>query len=214
MIAGHFKGANIELVGPAKTVGGVILAYEVARQFGVKGIFAEREGDKRVFRRGFAIAPGERVLVVDDVVTTGGSVAEVIEEVRRKNGVVVTWLLVNRGKGKVDLGVPTFGVCYELSIPNYAPENCPRCGRYTHSKAWEQHQAHPMITGRPPRPLLVFVGPSPALGRAHRPRQAQTSSIPPFVPRWQILRQPFLLKQRLPAFRELNKTPPKCGMFC
>jgi orotate phosphoribosyltransferase len=79
MIAKHFHDQNVQLVaGP--TTGGVIISYEVARQLGLRSIFAEREGTTRVFRRGFEITPGERVLVVDDILTTGGSIREVISE--------------------------------------------------------------------------------------------------------------------------------------
>lgn len=126
MLARHFSDFNVQVVaGP--TTGGVIIAYEVARQLGVRGIFAEREDKGRAFRRGFSIAAGERVLVVDDVLTTGGSIREVIAEARRHGGEVVgVGVLVDRSGGKADFGVPLFS-CYQLSIPSYTPEECPLC---------------------------------------------------------------------------------------
>ena len=79
LISKHFNDKNVEVVaGP--TTGGIILAYETAKQLGVRGIFAEKEkGEKRSFKRGFGIRAGERVLVVDDILTTGKSVREVLE---------------------------------------------------------------------------------------------------------------------------------------
>ncbi len=126
MIARHFMDQGVKLVaGP--TTGGVILAYEVARQLGVRSIYAEKEGTARVFRRGFNISRGERTLVVDDVLTTGGSVYEVTNEVRRRGGEVVgIGVLVDRSTGGVDFGVPLFS-CYQTSAPNYRPEDCPLC---------------------------------------------------------------------------------------
>ncbi len=72
------------------TTGGIILAFEVARQLGVRGIFAEKEGTGgRAFRRGFSINPGERVLIVDDILTTGGSIREVMAAVASQGGIVI-----------------------------------------------------------------------------------------------------------------------------
>jgi orotate phosphoribosyltransferase len=126
MIAAHFQGQNVQLVaGP--TTGGVIISYEVAKQLGLRSIFAEREGTTRVFRRGFEIRPSERVLVVDDILTTGGSVREVIGEVKRKGGQLIgVGVLVDRSEGSVDFGVPLFS-CYKTSVPTYRPEECPQC---------------------------------------------------------------------------------------
>jgi orotate phosphoribosyltransferase len=126
IIATHFQDQNVQLVaGP--TTGGVIISYEVARQLGLRSIFAEREGDTRVFRRGFEIIPGERVLVVDDILTTGGSVREVISEVKRKGGQLVgVGVLVDRSEGAVDFGAPLFS-CHKTSVPTYRPEECPLC---------------------------------------------------------------------------------------
>ncbi|GAI86991.1 unnamed protein product, partial [marine sediment metagenome] len=78
MIATHFQKQNIQVVaGP--TTGGIILAFEIARQLGIRGIFAEKEGaTERAFRRGFSINPGERVLIVDDIITTGNSIRQVM----------------------------------------------------------------------------------------------------------------------------------------
>lgn len=126
MIARHFQDQNVQLVaGP--TTGGVIISYEVARQLGLRSIFAEREGVNRVFRRGFEIKPGERVLVVDDILTTGGSVREVISEVKRKGGQLIgVGVLVDRSEGTVDFGASLYS-CHKTSVPTYKPEECPLC---------------------------------------------------------------------------------------
>ena len=126
LIAQHFIEENIQVVaGP--TVGGIILAFEVARQLGVRAIFAEREGDRRTFRRSLEITPGERVLVVDDILTTGGSVRGVLDEVERRKGKVVgVGVLVDRTQSEIALGVPLFS-CHRVHIPSYSPEECPQC---------------------------------------------------------------------------------------
>ena len=127
MIAAHFKGFKVQLVaGP--TTGGIILAHEVARQMGVRSIFAEKEGaGERTFRRGFRIDPGERVLVVDDILTTGGSIREVLAAVKKLRGNVVgIGVLVDRSQQKVEFGVPLFS-CHRSETITYTPEKCPLC---------------------------------------------------------------------------------------
>jgi orotate phosphoribosyltransferase len=126
MIAGHFRDAGADLVaGP--TTGGVILSFEVGRQLGVRGIFAESVEGGRRFRRGFVVNPGERVLVVDDVLTTGGSIRQVIDAVREAGGVPIgVAVLVDRTGGKVDFDLPFFA-CLELVVPSYEPSACPLC---------------------------------------------------------------------------------------
>ena len=126
MIASHFRGQGVQIVaGP--TTGGVILAHEVARQLGIQSIFAEKEGDERTFRRGFNIDPGARVLVVDDVLTTGGSVYEVIAAVEKIGGRVIgVGVLVDRSQQKIDFGVPLFS-CHRAETITYQPEECPLC---------------------------------------------------------------------------------------
>ena len=113
------------------TTGGIILAHEVARQLGVRAIYAERrEGAPgREFRRGFTLAPGERVLVVDDIMTTGGSVQETIDAVRAAGGTVAgAAVLVDRSGGATSLGVPVHSL-WRLDIPSYAPADCPLCAK-------------------------------------------------------------------------------------
>ncbi|MCQ2559280.1 MAG: orotate phosphoribosyltransferase, partial [Clostridia bacterium] len=106
-LAEKFAGAMVDtVIGPA--MGGIIVAYEVARSLGVRSIFAERENGNMTLRRGFALQPGEKVLVVEDVITTGGSVREVIELVKAAGAEVVgAGVLVNRSGGQADLAVRT-----------------------------------------------------------------------------------------------------------
>jgi orotate phosphoribosyltransferase len=127
MIADWARGLSPALVaGP--TTGGIIVSYEVARHLGLRSIFAERdEGGGRGLQRGFRVAPGERVLVVDDVLTTGGSIRDVLDAVRALGGEPVgVGVLIDRSGGQVDFGVPLFG-CLALNLPAYAPGDCPLC---------------------------------------------------------------------------------------
>jgi len=127
-ITEHFKDQDIQVVaGP--TTGGVILAFEVGRQLGVRGIFAEKkEGtSERSFRRGFNIARGERVLLVDDILTTGTSVQQVIQAINDLEGKLVgIGVLVDRSDKELDFGVPLFS-CVRSATITYKPEECPLC---------------------------------------------------------------------------------------
>lgn len=112
------------VVGPA--LGGVTLAYELARAFGVPGIFAEREGGRFALRRGFGLGPGEKVLVAEDVVTTGGSVQEVVELVRALGAEPVGVMsLIRRCEGN-PFGLPFVSLA-EVIPPVWKPEVCPLC---------------------------------------------------------------------------------------
>lgn len=128
-IARRFLSDNIEcVIGPV--TGGIILAFEVARHLGCRAVYAERgEGGKGfVFRRGFQLEPGERVLVVEDIVTTGGSVLQVVEATRAAGAKVVgVGLLVDRSGGNADFGCERVEPLLRLSFPTYVPEEVPEC---------------------------------------------------------------------------------------
>ena len=127
MIAGHFRDYGVQLVaGP--TTGGIILAHEVARQMGIRAIYAEKAGDgSRTFRRGFTISREEKVLIVDDILSTGGSIDEVIKAVNAGGGQVVgIGVLVNRSEEGIDFGVPLYS-CHRTIVKTYTPDNCPQC---------------------------------------------------------------------------------------
>ena len=127
LIASHFQQQKIQVVaGP--TTGGIILAFEVARQLGVRGIFAEKEGSQgRAFRRGFSINPGERVLIVDDILTTGSSIREVMAAVTRQGGKIIgIGVLVDRSEQRIEFGVPLFS-CLRAETITYPPQDCPLC---------------------------------------------------------------------------------------
>ncbi|HVN81668.1 MAG TPA: orotate phosphoribosyltransferase [Terriglobia bacterium] len=113
------------VVSPA--IGGIIIGQEVARVFGCRAVFAEREKGVLCLRRGFEISAGERAVVIEDVVTTGGSTKETIQVVVSHGGIVAgAASIVDRSGGNVDLGVDYFSL-WTLSIPTYKPEECPFC---------------------------------------------------------------------------------------
>jgi orotate phosphoribosyltransferase len=128
-LAEHYRPANAEVVvGP--TTGGIILAYEVARQLGVRGIFVENDPDRpghRALRRGFQIRASERVLIVDDVLTAGTSIREVLEALAPfQPDIVGIGVLIDRSQGQANFGLPLHALLH-LSVPSYAPADCPLC---------------------------------------------------------------------------------------
>lgn len=125
-LADAFKDDKIDIViGPA--MGGIIFSYEIARQLGVRNLFTEREDGKMTLRRGYQIPKGARVLVAEDVITTGGSVREVIDIVKEQGGELAgVAILVDRTKGKIDFGCKMQAV-YSSEIVSYDPEDCPLC---------------------------------------------------------------------------------------
>jgi orotate phosphoribosyltransferase len=128
-LAERFKDQNVSVViGPV--TGGILLAHEVGKSLGTRAIFTEREHGVMTLRRGFVIAPGERVLIVEDIVTTGGSVKEVLAVVKACGGIPVgVGLLVDRSGGQIDLeGIPQEALL-TITIPTYHAENCPLCAQ-------------------------------------------------------------------------------------
>ncbi|HYM51477.1 MAG TPA: orotate phosphoribosyltransferase [Candidatus Limnocylindrales bacterium] len=128
MIADRFRPHGVELVaGP--TTGGVILAYEVARQLDVHAVYAERgEASGRVLRRGFHVEAGTRVLIVDDIVTTGGSINEMVACIAQAGGQAMgIGVLGDRTGGSATVAGLPFYACVTLDFPSYAPDECPQC---------------------------------------------------------------------------------------
>jgi orotate phosphoribosyltransferase len=124
VLGGETVGA---VVGPA--LGGILVAHEVARALGCRALFTERLGDAMVLRRGFAIAPGEGLAVVEDVITTGRSTQEVLDVLRSAGGkILAVASLVDRTGGSVDLGVPLRSLL-AIDVPTYPAESCPLCAQ-------------------------------------------------------------------------------------
>lgn len=125
-LAGLFKDDKVEVVvGP--TTGGVIIAYEVAKNLGTRSIFAEPGDEGRIFKRGFSLKKGERTLIVDDILTTGGSLREVIQLVKRHEGEILgIGILLDRSGGKVKFGYPLKPLAV-THVQNYPQEECPMC---------------------------------------------------------------------------------------
>ncbi len=125
-IVRRFKGERVEAVlGPA--VGGIVLAFETARQLGCRCLFAETENGRRVLRRGFTLRQGERVLLVEDVVTTGGSLRGTLSLAQESGATVVgVAVLIDRGEAPLSLPVRT-EVLARLPLQTFDPDTCPLC---------------------------------------------------------------------------------------
>lgn len=126
-VADLFRNDGIQtVVGPA--IGGVILAYEVARSLGCRAVFTEKtESATMALKRGFRLAPGERVLVVEDAVSTGGSVQKVLDHLKEWNvHVVGVGAVSDRTGGNVDFGLP-FRAVVTFTFEHHEPESCPHC---------------------------------------------------------------------------------------
>lgn len=125
-IADGFRDAALDVViSPA--IGGIVIGQEVARALGVRALFAEREQGVMTLRRGLELAPGERVLVVEDVTTTGGSVREVIHLVEERQAVLVgVGTILDRSGIGIDFAAPHHALA-ALSIETYAPDACTLC---------------------------------------------------------------------------------------
>ena len=110
-------------------LGGVVIGHEVGRALGVRAIFAERQEGRLALRRGFTLASTDRVLVVEDVMTTGGSTRETIEVAKAAGGDVVgTASIVDRSGGSIHFDVP-FASLLQIALPTYEPEGCPLCAQ-------------------------------------------------------------------------------------
>lgn len=114
-----------KVVGPFK--GGAVIAYEIARELGIRCAFAEKEGERMVIRRGYGIKKGEKVFVVDDVLTTGGSLLKTVKAVEEKGGIIVKkGVLIDRSEKSI-------GTDYEYvvkyPVENYKPSECPLCAQ-------------------------------------------------------------------------------------
>ena len=128
-MAEKFKDAAIEtVVGPV--TGGILLAHETGKSLGTRAIFTERVDGKMTFRRGFSLRAGERVLIVEDIVTTGGSIKEVIEVVKAAGAVpVAVSMLVDRSGGKADFGDVPSTALLTMDVETYSPDTCPLCAK-------------------------------------------------------------------------------------
>jgi len=125
-IAENFATTQVDvIVGPA--MGGVIIAQEVGRALSTRTIFSERENGKMTFRRGFEVKPGEKAIVVEDVITTGGSAKEVAEMLKSRGvEVIAVASIIDRSNGTADFGVP-FHSLAKVKVETYKPEECPMC---------------------------------------------------------------------------------------
>ena len=126
MIAGNFTSEAIDTVA-SPAIGGLVIGFATAQALGVRFIWTERENGVMNLRRGFSLKEGERVLVVEDVITTGGSTRECIDTLEKQGAkVVAAASIVDRSNGTANVGVPRVSLV-SLDVPSFTPENCPLC---------------------------------------------------------------------------------------
>jgi orotate phosphoribosyltransferase len=127
-IAEHFTGENIETVA-SPAIGGLVIGYAVAQALNVRFIWTERQNGEMTLRRGFSVKENERILVVEDVITTGGSTRECIEAFESRGARVVgAASIIDRSNGAADVGVSRIALV-SMEVPSYKPEDCPMCAR-------------------------------------------------------------------------------------
>jgi orotate phosphoribosyltransferase len=127
-IADNFREKGIQTVA-SPAIGGLIIGYEVARQLGVRFIWTERDHGTMTLRRGFTVNDGERVLVIEDVITTGGSTRETVAALQKHGAQVISaGSIIDRSGGSADVGVPRFSLA-TLEVPAVEPEACTACAR-------------------------------------------------------------------------------------
>ena len=125
-IAGNFTGDVIQTVA-SPAIGGLVIGFATAQALGVRFIWTERQHGVMTLRRGFTISQGERILVVEDVITTGGSTRECIAALESQGANVVgAASIIDRSNGAADVGVPRLELV-RLDVPSYTPEECPLC---------------------------------------------------------------------------------------
>ena len=127
-IAEHYTSEKIETVA-SPAIGGLIIGYEVAKALNVRFIWTERENGAMIVRRGFSVKETERILVVEDVITTGGSTRECIAALGKHGAkIVAAASIIDRSNGAADVGVPRISLV-SLEVPSYKPKDCPLCER-------------------------------------------------------------------------------------
>ncbi|MEO8574450.1 MAG: orotate phosphoribosyltransferase [Pyrinomonadaceae bacterium] len=127
-IADRLNDLRIEAVA-SPAIGGLVIGFAVAQALDIPFIWTERQNGTMTLRRGFALRPGERILVVEDVITTGGSTRECIAALKENGGeVVFAASIIDRSNGSADVGVKRISLV-EMDVPAYKPEDCPMCSR-------------------------------------------------------------------------------------
>lgn len=125
-IAEKFENENIETVA-SPAIGGLVIGYAVAAALNVRFLWTERQNGTMTLRRGFSLKPGERILVVEDVITTGGSTRECIAAITENGGnVIAAASIIDRSDGTADVGVPRNALA-ALNVPSYEKDACPLC---------------------------------------------------------------------------------------
>lgn len=127
-IAQSYKNEKLDFVA-SPAIGGLVIGFAVAQALGVKFIWTERQNGEMILRRGFSVDEGEQILVVEDVITTGGSTRECIAALEKHRAkVVAAASLIDRSNGTADVGVPRISLA-TLDVPSYSPDVCPMCAK-------------------------------------------------------------------------------------